>query len=484
MTPNRRLFLRGLAGSTIGLPLLEYTHGKAWAQGAPGAKRFITFFEHGGTISASKGTGQRHDGNGSNNGVDAWQPKSAPGAPLVLGAVHQPLQPFIDDLVIVGGVDNMAARKQGTYNGGHGWANVTALTAANVTKTGDSYTTDRASIDAVLATRLQQRNPTQFPQIHLKVPGHGYGTPFFRGPSQPNGGEWNPLAAFSTLFATVTTGATGPDPAVLRAMALRKSVLDGVSGGLGVYKNRLSATDKQTVDAHLEHIRGIEKQLQARPVTAGCSKPTVNFVGKPNSNDTELMVPQSPILVDIMVAALRCGLTNVASFEIGGFYGKFLNPTYPAAYNIDHSLHHSARDVGKTGSDAGRWQQWYDTMLKHRQFRMSLLARFMDAMTKTPEGGGTMMDQSLVLWTSEFSCGTDHSSADVPVLLAGKAGGKLRTKRYINYNTKAATNPLDYATQASTHNLFTSILNMFGYNDTQYGSNHGYVSGALPDLAT
>jgi hypothetical protein len=192
-----------------------------------------------------------------------------------------------------------------------------------------------------------------------------------------------------------------------------------------------------------------------------------------------------PAQVDILIAALRCGLTNVATLEIGDFYAAFLNPTFPAGYNIGHSLHHAANEVGKTGPEGARWQQWYDTMLKNRLWRMDLLARFLAGLEATPEGTGTMLTNTLLLWTSEFSCGADHSVADLPVLLAGKAGGRLRTGRHVNYNLKAAADPMTraYETKSSLHNLFTSILNLFDYPDTHFGSTgHAALTGPLSGL--
>ncbi len=73
---SRRLVLQGFGGAAIGLPLLEYTHGKAWAQSAALPKRFIVFFEHGGYISACDKGGKKYDGLGKNNGTDGWKPAS------------------------------------------------------------------------------------------------------------------------------------------------------------------------------------------------------------------------------------------------------------------------------------------------------------------------------------------------------------------------------------------------------------------------
>jgi hypothetical protein len=247
----------------------------------------------------------------------------------------------------------------------------------------------------------------------------------------------------------------------------------------------VSAADRQSIDAHLEHIRSLEQQLADVTVGASCSPPTLTGQD-PKADVYSVDIEKTgPAMVDILIAAFRCGLTNVGTVNIGGLYAKFLNPTYPAAYDIGHSLDHSARDVGKTGPDAAHYQDWYDTMLKNRQWRIGLVARFLDGLAKAPEGGGTMLDNTLLMSTSEFSCGAEHSVADVPILLAGKAGGKLKTGRQINYNLKAAANPatLDYQTTTSLHNLYTSILNIFGYSDTNFGSTtHAWKTGPLTDL--
>ena len=137
--------------------------------------------------------------------------------------------------------------------------------------------------------------------------------------------------------------------------------------------------------------------------------------------------------------------------------------------------------MGKAGTDSAHWQQWYDTMLINRQWRMSLIARLVKGLKDTPEGTGSMLDTSLVFNTSEFTCGTEHSARDLPILLVGKAGNQLKTGRYLTYNTKAASNPqtLDYASNVSTHNLFTTFLNLFGYPDTTFGNADAAFQGPI-----
>ncbi len=96
------------------------------------------------------------------------------------------------------------------------------------------------------------------------------------------------------------------------------------------------------------------------------------------------------------------------------------------------------------------------------------------------EGGSTLLDNSLVLCTSEFSNGAVHTAFNVPVLLAGSAGGYFRTGRHVNYDTDP--DPLAYTSAESTHNLFTSFLQAFGGDDEHFGSDHVTHRGPIPGL--
>ena len=195
-------------------------------------------------------------------------------------------------------------------------------------------------------------------------------------------------------------------------------------------------------------------------MAATCTKPMITgSIPRPTSTRSTSR-KSGPLMVDILDRRLPLRSHQRGHPQRRRALREFLNPTFPAAYNIGHSLDHSSRDVGKTGPDGAKWQSWYDTQLKNRQWRMSLITRFLTGLAATPEGTGTMLDNTLMLSTSEFSCGAVHSVADMPILIAGKAGGKIRTGRQINYNLKAAANnawTLDYQTQTSMHNLFTSI---------------------------
>ena len=144
-----------------------------------------------------------------------------------------------------------------------------------------------------------------------------------------------------------------------------------------------------------------------------------------------------------------------------------------------------ARDIVED-NDAGRCylpQTWLDEMRSNRQWRISLFKQLLEGLDDPNflEGGRTLLDNSLMLWTSEFSTPALHCSAGIPLLMAGSAGDYFRTGRHLNFNTGNMGN-FEYQTNESTHNLFTSILQAFGGTDTHFGSNHAAHQGPMPNL--
>ncbi|MCA9650515.1 MAG: DUF1552 domain-containing protein [Myxococcales bacterium] len=477
---GRRAFLRGAGGAALALPLLEYTHGRAWAADGDATLRFLTVFSHGGTISNMNKT-TRYDGSGAQHGLDLWRPADPTAASLALGPIHEPLLPFSHKLVVVEGIDNRAAIAQDQYGlGGHDISNGSVLTGANVDTSGSTAMADGPSIDHVVAQRLAMRQPVPFDSIHLKVDGHQYGSPYFSGPQQIVSGEISPKSAFDTIFDGVSGGQ--PDPQIVLRNTKRGSVLDGLLDGYSDFHARVSARDRQVVEAHLEHLRSLEQQLQD-PVV--CEPPQGIDVSGGAGNVV------GPLMVEIIVAALRCGLTNVANLEISDILSSWtsaggLEANLGLDYAIGHALGHQARDIGPTGPLSGIYDDWMSYTLENRRWRMSLVAQLLAGLDDPdfPEGDGTLLDNSLLLFTSEFSNASRHSGWNLPVLLAGSAGGVIQTDRFITYNQAAATNPdtLQYSSNESVHNLYTSILQAFGEADTHFGNGDAEHQGPLPGL--
>jgi hypothetical protein len=479
---GRRAFLKGAGGVALGLPLLEYTHGNAWAGGTGVTQRFLTVFTHGGTMSNMAGAG-RHDGTGNEFGEDLWRPADPSSPDLVLGPIHEPLEPYRTKLNVVEGIDNRTAIQGDPYNSGaHGRANVTALTAAAVAPVGeDDVISLGPSIDHVVAQRLAARQPVPFDNVHLMISGHQYGTPYFSGPQQSVSSESSPLQAFLTLFDGVTGGE--PDPAIVLRNLKRGSVLDGLAEGYDRFHTKVSATDRIQIEAHLEHIYALEQQI-LDPIV--CNPPTgIDADGNAGGNVV------GPLFAQLIVAALRCGLTNVINLQIADIVSPWtpsgnLEAGLDIGFSIGHSLHHMARDVGPTGPLAAKLADWRQYTLDNRRWRMQVIADILQGLDDPNflEGDATLLDNSLLLCTSEFSNGSQHKSWNMPVLLAGSAGGVIETGRFITYNEDAASNPdtLSYTSEQSNHNLFTSILQAFGETDGHFGDDTAAYQGPLPGL--
>jgi hypothetical protein len=479
--PNRRAFLRGIGGILLALPLLEQTHGEAHAAGGK-AKRFITLFSHGGKISWKNRAGQYDDQGNTYQHWDDWVPKDLTPTLGKLGDEMSTLQNYTSDLILLRSVDNMAGTLA-PYGGDHRYSNVTAMTAADFEAAPDPDTCRPLgpSLDQVLAQRLAVDAPSAFPSIDLEIYGHQYGTPFFSGPGQAVSSETDPVLAFNRIFAGVSPGAT-PDPDLVRLRAAKKSVLDGALEGFNRFRSRVSTSDKKLLDAHADHLRTMEKQLDALNTTMSCTLPDVSNSPDVNGGNAaaELI---GPLHVDIILNAMRCGLSPVATLQIS----DIIMPWLPNPFDTDlgHSLHHAARDVGPNGTYYAQRDDWRKTILANRQWRMGLMAKLIQGLKDSPEGNGTMLDNSIILFTSEFSTGADHSVRDLPLLLAGRAGGNWKTGKYVDYNklAKADPNTTDYDTDASTHNVFTSILNAFGYDDAHFGNDAAYRKGPLAELS-
>ncbi|MBC8072405.1 MAG: DUF1552 domain-containing protein [Deltaproteobacteria bacterium] len=483
---GRRAFLRGAGGFALGLPLLEYTHGHLWAGGVASPRRFVVCFEHGGTISnQATGTGTynggKHDGSGGHHGEDWWRPADLSSSSLVLGPILAGLEPWRQRLVQLESVDNKAATRQDPYGqGGHGISNATVLTCADVEfgETGDDSVPSGPSIDQVVAERLAVTQPVPFSRIHLMVTGHHYGSPFYRGASEQTYGEESPAAAFASIFAGVSGGELTAGQ--LRQLAMRGSMLGGLLEGYERARGKVSARDLQVIEAHLEHLHALEQEIM-NPVV--CTPPEGIDADANAGGDVV-----GPLHARLIVAALRCGLTNVANLEIA----DILTPWTPAGlqvesgYGIGHSLGHYSRDVGPEGAYPDLLDPWLAEMLDNRRWRMSLVAAILEGLDDPafPEGDGTMLDNSLVLCTSEFRDPATHVAHNAPVLLAGSAGGTIETGRFIDYNTYAADDPntLEYESHESLHNLYTSILQSMGGDDEHFGSDHVDHQGPIPGL--
>jgi hypothetical protein len=230
-------------------------------------------------------------------------------------------------------------------------------------------------------------------------------------------------------------------------------------GGYGSLAPQLGAVDKARMEAHFAKIRDLENRLTASVgVGESCVKPVAPTIDyKANDNFPAIGKAQ----MDLMVMALACDLTRVATIQWERSVGD-VRFSWLGADRGHHAYSHDADSAVDTVEMLTKINIWYS-----EQF-----AYLLTKLASIKEGAGTMLDNTLVLWCNELSRGNAHSHPDMPYVLAGRAGGALRTGRYLSY-AKTANVP--------HNNLLVSIMNAMGLPDQTIG-NPAYCTGPLTNL--
>lgn len=277
----------------------------------------------------------------------------------------------------------------------------------------------------------------------------------FNGPDSFNPAEFSPAALFDRLFKNQQPAGT---PMVDAAAAFRRK------GRLGVYAlvkedasrllARVGANDRMRIDEHLASLTQIEKSLASPdPAVSGEICPTLM---KPTDPGRDVLSARSQLMSDLLVAAFQCRLTNVFSMHFTSVHGV------------------SFREVGITNNDFH--QTTHDepgdqpTVRKGLSFQMTQLGSFFDKLAAAREGAGLLIDRCAVLATSELTEGRGHSVDDMPIVIAGSAGGKLKTGVHIR------------AAGENTSKVHLTLLRALGVAATEYGVAEGRVTETLAAL--
>jgi uncharacterized protein DUF1552 len=206
-------------------------------------------------------------------------------------------------------------------------------------------------------------------------------------------------------------------------------------------------------------VRDLEARLAANvSVGSSCVKPaapTIDF--KANDNFPAIGKAQ----MDLLVMALACDLTRVATIQWERSVGD-VRFTWLGATRGHHTISHDADTVTDSVEMLTKINVWYSQQL----------AYLLGKMASIKEGAGTMLDNTLVFWCNELSRGNVHSHPDMPFVLAGGAGGALKTGRWLVYPK---------ATSVPHNNLLVSIMNVMGLPDTTFG-NPAFCTGPLSNL--
>jgi len=385
----RRLFLRNLSGVTIGLPPLAAmfnSTGTAFAATPKAAipTRFVYWFNGNGVVEKY------------------WIPAET-GAGFTMTPCLAPLAPFRNDIHVVTGLDNPAARLPGPGNDHH--RSMAALVS------GTQFTgrgSGGASIDQAIASRVGGDN--RFRSLQIGVSQESFGESIQRnmswaGYDRSLPPEMLPNKLFDRLFGARDAG----------WISRKKSVLDAVQEDAAGLKKALGQEDKTRLDEHLSSIRDVERSIASLP-------PNYRRIDPPEAEGDMKDWPRiAKLQSDLLAHAFASGQTRVASYMLTKCQGLARFPWlgYTAARHHDYT-HRDGKAPGYDGPDGQR------LMRDICRWHVEEFAYLIGKLKSIKEGDGTVLDRTSLLFVHEHAEANDHKNNGYSVIVAGHAGG-LRT---------------------------------------------------------
>ncbi len=413
---SRRTVLRGL-GATVSLPLLEamIPAQTRLSQTAAVSKPRLACIEvvHGDAGSTTYGTNQH-----------LHMPEKE-GADFEFTKILKPLEPFRDDLTVVSlmdchGADPITPEEVGAD---HFRSSAVFLTACHPKQTMGSDIFCGPSVDQVYAQKFGQDTP--LPSIQLQTENEdSTGACFFNyscvymntiswaTPTQPLPMTYNPRMAFEELFGS---GGTEADRAERRR--INRSILDGLVHNAAALKKGLSASDRGRVDTYLDNVREIERRIQAIEAynSSGAKRELPNApIGVPDSWEEHVK-----LMLDLQVLAFSAEITRVSTTK----FSRDVSNRVFAESGCTTSFH--------TASHHAEAPKQIEEFAKINVYHHSLVAYFADKLKNTPDGDGSLLDHSLVLYGSAMGDSNVHTHKRVPFILLGHSNGTLKGNRHL-----------------------------------------------------
>lgn len=432
----RRMFLRGL-GASVALPLLDaMTPALASAlagplEGQATPLRLSYIYVPNGRI------------------MDKWTPVTE-GTGFAMTPTLAPLEPFRDKMLVISGLTNREAEvRPGEPMGNHSLANAAFLTGIRGKKGQLAATADQ-----VAARELGKHTQLASLELSLDSPGLVGGadnafsdaylnTISWRSETTPLPMENDPRAAFERLFGDGDTTSAAARAARVKA---DRSLLDFVSQDLSRMMGKVSPADRVKLNEYLEGVRDVERRIQKAEEQSARELPTVNRpTGIPATYDDH-----ARLMFDLQVLALQSDMTRVISFVMGR-----------------EKTERAFRELGiGEGHHALSHHQGEPSMIAKvaqiNLFQSQLFAYYLAKLRATREGTGTLLDNSLIFFASGLSDGNLHRSNNLPVLLLGGGGGKIKAGRHLRF---ASDTPLT--------NLHRTILEIGGIDTESLGDSNG-----------
>jgi hypothetical protein len=435
----RRTILRG-AGAALALPLLDamLPAATALAQTAASPKpRFVgCFVPHG-------------------MAPGYWVPATEGALAAELPFNFTPLEPYRDHTVILSGLHSRSAEPPPGVTGADHWVAAAFLCADKPKKTAGADVYAGTTIDQIIAQSIGRESLLPSMQLAVEDPGanssncgEGYSCTYtntisWSSPTEPLPMELNPQVVFERMFGDGST-------VEQRASRRRRdqSILDSLTGSLARLRSGSSAADRARLDGYTDNVREIERRLRiAMQASTVAPENMAVPVGVPQTFDEHIKLQ-----FDLLALAFQADITRVGTLL---FARDLTGRTYPEC---------EAPTAGFHGvSHHGEAPRQIEQLSKINQYHVRMLSHLVGNLARTEDGDGTLLDQSLVLYGSNMGNSNQHVHYDVPHVLVGGLGGKVKGGRHLAYPTK----------EVPTGNLLLSVLDKFDIHRDRFGDSTG-----------
>jgi hypothetical protein len=450
---SRRRMLKGM-GACIALPLME-------AMAVPGLKA------SGLPAKSPVRTAFMYMPNGVH--PEHWTPAMT-GSDFEMTRQLLPLQDLRKDILVLGELMNRNSIFKGAD--GHYAKSASLLTCMPIKQTiGDNISSGGVSIDQVIASHTG--GETLFPSLEYGMDRittgvdinvgftRLYGSSIsWKSPSQPLSKEIDPRLAFDRLFKSFVPGKhVKEDP-------WKGSILDLVLEDAQELKKNLGRADQDKLSEYLESIRSVEKRISndankekfAANITADIRKELVRV----NQNIDEYVemyggvdvTEKTRLMMDIMALAFWSDASRVTTFMFGNSVSNRNFSFLEGVHGNHHSISHHM-DKPDLLEEYIRITAWH----------MEQYAYFLNKLKSIREGDKTLLDNSMVMFTSDLRDGNRHSPRNLPIIVGGGGGGKLKTGQHIIYEKET---PLA--------NLYTTMLEAMNIEVPRFGDSTGSLS--------
>lgn len=441
---NRRTFLRGV-GAMVALPTIE---------------SILPATASASTVAAAAVPPTRMAFLFVPNGIDMahWTPAGG-NAPLVLTPTLESLADVKDKVSVLTGLAQQNAFALGDGPGDHARSTACWLTGVHPKKTSGADIKNGISVDQVAAMHIGKQ--TRFASLELGCErggmagdcDSGYSCAYssniaWRSENTPVAKETNPRLVFERLFGSGNK--SEQEESMARRDLFSKSILDFVLEDANSLRSRMGSKDAKKLDEYLTAVREIELRLTKFENSAKLE--AAAGVGRPTGVPTDFG-EHIRLMGDMMILAFQTDLTRVATFM---FANDGSNRSY-AQIGVSDGHH----DV----SHHGRQAEKLEKKKKIDTYHVEQLAYILKRMNEIKEGGGSMLDNTLLVYGAGISDGDRHNHDDLPILLAGRGGGFKQGQHYV------------YDEHTPMNNLFLSMLDRVGVPVEQLGDSTGKLKG-------